>query len=234
MYTTCAKKEVQVNQAPQTERSDLRAAHENDCTLPSQAQASNCYNNKIGRDVLLRALLLPLLQTANLTATRTQELSALMGEDELAARAHHAEACAPSGHRFHAAVPRQAQKCAVIGLQLDHAAAAAAHNLQQAVAGGAFRIRLERRCAVGCKSQELPVARLPAQCKRFRARCNARRLVECETYKENARGSSALGGSVTLAATLGSGGPAAAAAARFETEVRECFVADSGVLLVDT
>ena len=48
-----------------------------------------------------------------------------MGEDELAARAHHAEACAPSGHRFHTAVPREAEKCAVVGLQLDHAAAAA-------------------------------------------------------------------------------------------------------------
>ena len=84
-----------------------------------------------------------------------------MREHVLPAGAGHAEACAPRRNRLHAAVPRQAQKRAVVGLQLHHAAAAG-NNLKQTVAGRTFRIRFERRRAISSESQELAVARLSA------------------------------------------------------------------------
>ena len=84
-----------------------------------------------------------------------------MSEHVFAAFAHHAEARAPSRNSFHAGVPRKAEKRAVVGLQLHHAAAAG-NNLKQTVAGRTFRIRFERRRAIGSESQELAVARLPA------------------------------------------------------------------------
>ena len=106
--------------------------------------------------------MLPLLQTTHLPCRYSQELSALMSKHVLAALAHHAEASAASRNSFHAGVSSEAEKRPVVGLQLDHAAAAR-HNLQQAVAGRAFRVRFERRSAIGSETQELPVSRLPAK-----------------------------------------------------------------------
>ena len=105
--------------------------------------------------------MLPLLQTTHLPCSYSQELPSLMSKHVLAALAHDAEASTSSRNRFHAGVSRQAQKRAVVGLQLHHAAAAG-NNLQQTVAGRTFRIRFERRRAIGSESQELAVARLPA------------------------------------------------------------------------
>ena len=105
--------------------------------------------------------MLPLLQPAHLTSANTKELAALMREHVLPSCARHPEASAPSRNRFHAAVARHAEKCAVVGLQLDAAIRAARHHLQQAVAGRSLGVRLERRCAVGSEAQELSVTRLP-------------------------------------------------------------------------
>ena len=113
-------------------------------------------------EVMLWALLLPLLQAANLAASNTKKLATLVREHVLAPFVLHTEPRAPSRNSFHAGVSSKAQKCAVVGLQLDEAPAAAGHNLQQAVAGRAFWIHLERCSAVDGKPQELPVARLPA------------------------------------------------------------------------
>ncbi len=93
-----------------------------------------------------------------------QELPALVSKHVLAALARHAEAGSPSRHRFHAGVARQAEIRAVVRLQLHHAAATG-NNLQQAIAGWTFRVRLEGSRAIGGEAQELPVARLPANCK---------------------------------------------------------------------
>ena len=73
--------------------------------------------------------LLPLLQAANLAASNTKKLATLVREHVLAPFALHTEPRAPSRNSFHAGVSSQAQKCAVVGLQLD-APAAVGHSLQ--------------------------------------------------------------------------------------------------------
>ena len=93
--------------------------------------------------LLLRALVLPLLHTTHLPPSNAKNLAAFMGEHVFAAFAHHAEARAPSRNSFHAGVPRKAEKCAVVGLQLHQAAASTRHNLKQAVPRRAFGIRLD-------------------------------------------------------------------------------------------
>ena len=131
------------------------------CVVQGQVVASHGDTDEVGGYVLLWPLLLPLLQAANLAASNTKKLATLVREHVLAPFALHTEPRAPSRNSFHAGVSSQAQKCAVVGLQLD-APAAVGHSLQQAVAGRAFWIHLERCSAVDGKPQELPVARLPA------------------------------------------------------------------------
>ena len=130
--------------------------------VQAQDVASHGDTDEVGGYVLLRAFLLPLLQAANLAASNTKKLATLVREHVLAPFALHTEPRAPSRNSFHAGVSRKAEKRPVVSLQLDHAAAAR-HNLQQAVAGRAFRVRFERRSAIDGEPQELPVPRLPAK-----------------------------------------------------------------------
>ena len=86
------------------------------CVVQGQGVASHGDTDEVGGYVLLRPLLLPLLQAANLAASNTKKLATLVREHVLAPFALHTEPRAPSRNSFHAGVSSQAQKCAVVGL----------------------------------------------------------------------------------------------------------------------
>ena len=85
-----------------------------------------------------------MVDTTDLPFSDTQELAALVREHVLPACALHLKPSSPGRYSLHAAVSSQAQKRAMVGLQLHETpAATTGHNLEQAVAGGAFRVHLE-------------------------------------------------------------------------------------------